>query len=333
MPDFEKPEFHYDYNLDDELGKIKKHQTHRGIPEKSDHILLLATWNIANLGTQKRRDKDLRLIAEIIRPFDLIAIQEVKDDYRQFHKVVEYLGNPFQCIFTDRAGNDERLAFIYDKERVQPRELVGELVILPRERPKLTFNTKRGKIKEKFQGFNRNPFLASWQAGKFTFTLVNVHIYYGAGSGKKFRRRVLEVYALARWAHKRVTERREFTYDPDIILIGDFNVPKLDHKDRVLKRLKQFGMAVADYSTRMGTNLEGVNHYDQIAFLPSETAENYKAQVGVFDFDKVLFSDLWKQTQPPNPKRTEADFRSYVRYYISDHRLLWASFDTTKDND
>ena len=38
--------------------------------------------------------------------------------------------------------------------------------------------------------------------------------------------------------------------------------------------------------------------------------------MGVFDFDMALFRDLWES-------RSQAEYRAYVRYYISDHRSLW----------
>lgn len=129
MPDFPKPDFPYAYDVDTELKRIRQHQAHRQIPSKQRGRLLLATWNIANLGTQQRRNSDLGLIAEIIRPFGLIAIQEVRDNYRDLKTIMGYLGNQFTAIFTDAAGNDERLAFIYDTSRVQHRELIGELVV------------------------------------------------------------------------------------------------------------------------------------------------------------------------------------------------------------
>jgi hypothetical protein len=41
---------------------------------------------------------------------------------------------------------------------------------------------------------------------------------------------------------------------------------------------------------------------------------------GVFDIDGAVFRDLWG-----NGTKAEASkFRSYVRYYLSDHRPLWA---------
>lgn len=38
--------------------------------------------------------------------------------------------------------------------------------------------------------------------------------------------------------------------------------------------------------------------------------------VGVFDFDAVVFRDLWERG---DRKR----FNAYLRYYLSDHRMMW----------
>jgi hypothetical protein len=37
------------------------------------------------------------------------------------------------------------------------------------------------------------------------------------------------------------------------------------------------------------------------------------------DFDTVLFRELWENSR-------ETTFRAFVRYYLSDHRLLWTEF-------
>jgi hypothetical protein len=52
-------------------------------PARSRHIpavgqaghVLIATWNIANLGVHKRRTSDHRVIAEILSWFELVAVQ------------------------------------------------------------------------------------------------------------------------------------------------------------------------------------------------------------------------------------------------------------------
>jgi len=38
----------------------------------------------------------------------------------------------------------------------------------------------------------------------------------------------------------------------------------------------------------------------------------------VLDFDGALFADLFQ--------KNEEQFFEYMRYYISDHRVLWAEF-------
>lgn len=89
---------------------------------------------------------------------------------------------------------------------------------------------------------------------------------------------------------------------------------------RLWNELKQKGMEFPDQhlSAVGGSNLVGRKHYDQVAFFPGETAE--LEQVDVFDFDNAIFRGLWE-------RRTEKQFLAYVRYYVSDHRPLWAEFD------
>ena len=323
MPAIKHPGFEFPYSVNREIGALKRHRRHRKIPDKNDKTILLASWNLCNLGDpkQERSEDDLELTSEMLRPFDLIAVQEIKEDFRPFEAVVNNLGADFDYVMTDRAGNNERLAIIYDKRRVERLQLAAELVILGRERPTLTFKVSGKKLKQKFPGFNRNPYLCAFRADSFDFTLANVHIYYGAKSGAKFRRRVLEVYALARWAHRRVTKFGETTFDRDIILIGDFNVPKLAPDDKVARALRKFGMQTTLHSSFEGTNLSGRDQFDQIAFHPGETKRRFTGKSGVFDFDKAIFRGLWGT-------RSKAKFHNYVRYHISDHRLIWSQWRT-----
>jgi hypothetical protein len=60
---------------------------------------------------------------------------------------------------------------------------------------------------------------------------------------------------------------------------------------------------------------------DLSVHFPGDTKDDYTGRSGVIDFDGALFRDLWQA-------RTEKDFRAYVRYYMSDHRPLWAEFKT-----
>ncbi|MEA2361322.1 MAG: hypothetical protein QOD71_467 [Thermoleophilaceae bacterium] len=68
--------------------------------------------------------------------------------------------------------------------------------------------------------------------------------------------------------------------------------------------------------TQIGTAVRSENHYDHLLFFPTATEADLE-QVGVFDFDAVIFHDLW-QSKTPN------EFNDYVIWAISDHRPLWA---------
>jgi len=325
MPAKEHPGFEFDYDIDVELQRIRAHQLHRGIPQKRHDNMLLASWNLCNLGdpAQIRRVNDLLIMAEILRPFDLIAVQEIKDDHNQFRGLVRLLGNEFDYMITDKAGNDERLGFIYNKSRVTRMQLAGELVLAQFERSSPKVRIKNKKYKMLFTGFNRNPYLAAFRSRQFVFTLANVHILFGSDT-LGFRRRIGEVYALAKWAHERVTAKYDRTFDHDIILIGDFNIPQLKKTDPVGKQLIRYGMQSTNYGSFVGTNLSGRAQYDQIAFHPQHTQDKFTGMSGIFDFDKVIFRDIWDTY-------VLESFTDYVAYHISDHRLIWSEWRNAND--
>ena len=79
MPPLPKPAFPYGYDIVEEIGALREYRDTRpgrAIPSKAPDRLLLAIWNVANLGVHERREEDHRLIAEIVGWFDLIAPQE-----------------------------------------------------------------------------------------------------------------------------------------------------------------------------------------------------------------------------------------------------------------
>jgi hypothetical protein len=134
MPSFAKPSFTFDYDADAERAALRNWrdtQPGRAIPAKDDNRLLLATWNIANLGAQDRGPKDYALLAEVVSWFDLVAVQEVKNNRRGLDGLMAALPASWRTVYSDAAGNDERMTFVYDSEKVKPRELTGEVAVAP----------------------------------------------------------------------------------------------------------------------------------------------------------------------------------------------------------
>ena len=311
-----KPDFPYELDFTAELEHIQDHQIHRKIPAATDTNLLIATWNLTNFGVQERENDHLEIMAEIIKPFDVVAIQEVADDLGHFETLVSTLGSDWDTIYTDIAGNQERLGYLFNRKRIVPTGLAAELAMRGYERRRITIQVGDVEEEQEFEGFNRNPFIVSFIAKQFEFTIVNVHLYW-----TNFTLRMLEAKALTKWAKSRVN--KQFPPHNDIILIGDFNMPRVEEGDEIYDLLREGGIEFPKYDTELiGSNLAGDKHYDQIAFFPSRTEEDFTDRIGVFDFDKVLFPDLWDDEDREKQKQ----FYQYVRYYMADHRPLWAEF-------
>jgi endonuclease/exonuclease/phosphatase family metal-dependent hydrolase len=316
VPPFPKPSFSYSYELPAQLEALRRYRDikpGRAIPPKAQDRLLLATWNIANLGVQERRGSDHRLLAEILSWFDLAAIQESNDNPQGIRGIQSQLPDYYRLLFSDAAGNNERLTFLYDSRRVEQLEEVGELAIPPSD---LRYIKLSGS-EQRFEGFDRNPYLGLFQAGSFTFQLANVHLYWGSDSAIAMNRRRLETFAVARWADLR--RRSPYASTPNILTLGDFNLPKSEPGDPIYDELTSRGLQLPRHSTQIGSSIAEVAHYDQIAFFPGPTQDQFTGNSGVFDYDGALFRTLYRN-------RGQKDFLAYCRYYVSDHRPLWAEF-------
>jgi hypothetical protein len=141
MPPFPRPSFDSAYHIGSQINALHTYRDTkpgRAIPAKNPNRLLVASWNIANLGVQERQDRDYRLLAEMVSWFDLVAIQEVNDNLSGLRGIMAQLasmpgGGSWRALLSDEAGNNERLAYIYDASKVSLREKVGEIAIPPSE--------------------------------------------------------------------------------------------------------------------------------------------------------------------------------------------------------
>ena len=297
-------------------------QLKREVPPKSARdTLLIASWNIRDFGKsgfnpRPRLRETYYYIAEIMSAFDVIAVQEI-GDLDEFDELIRLMDGKWEYIISDltegASGNGERLAFVYDTNRVFTRNVVGE-VVLPAHREiggdaetvKLPAGSKietkddvidldeddklylpEGQKLIDRKQFARTPFLVALQAGWFKFTLCTAHIYYGATSGPKYERRVKELAALAKFFKDRQKKNNE-----NYIILGDFNV--VDGEDATMQALKDNGFTVPEQLWDLKTNMLGTAAYDQIAFRVEEKELEIPqfddhASAGVFNcFENVL---------------------------------------------
>ena len=51
---------------------------------------------------QERRDKDYRILAELISWFDIVALQEVNDDLTGLRGIEQHLPASYRAVFSDK---------------------------------------------------------------------------------------------------------------------------------------------------------------------------------------------------------------------------------------
>ena len=196
-------------------------------PKQLDRNLLIATWNIRGFGDltrswmskegdSPRRDlHSVHCIAEILRRFDVIAIQEVKSNIRALRDTLKILGDEWSMILTDvnqgSAGNGERMAYLFDTRRVNLSGLAGELVVPDEWRSGVSKNVMQ-------EQFVRSPYAVSFRSKHQTFILVTLHVLYG----KKSSDRVKELKGIAQWLSSWAKDIN--AYHQNLIILGDFNI-------------------------------------------------------------------------------------------------------------
>lgn len=298
--------------------------------------LLLGTWNLRNFDDNRffhgrRTQEDFYYIAEVLSRFDVIAVQEICEDLDPLDKVMDILGRNYRYIISDltegSGGNKERLAFVYDQDKVNFRGVTGELV-LPDNMQIIDGEGDDAKRRQ----FSRTPFMCAFQSGWFKFVFTTVHIYFGSDSGPKYKRRVKEIKSVAKFLSKRADRDVNKKDLGSHILVGDFNI-KFEGSDGD-EALTGEGFEV--FRNRKGSNKDQTKFYDQISFKSKKNrvrlAKDDSHDVLQFfdtiyrprDFD--TYRDLLLETVQDKLKRFEREKKS------AEGRLARATTDKSKDN-
>ncbi|MGU3500896.1 endonuclease/exonuclease/phosphatase family protein [Mycobacterium sp. C31M] len=341
------------------MSPIRKH--------RSDDSLLLATWNIRDFDGNgfkfgPRKDESFYYIAEVISTFDLVAVQEINRSLEPLRRVMDILGGGWDYIVTDAtegvSGNDERMAFLFNKDKVFFRKIAGEVVLpqsktivapkdakrAPKERPEIEGNGQ----------FARTPFLVAFQSGWFKFSLCTVHIYYGEDSGDKLKRRIQEIEKLVAFFADR--QDREIEADKlaaktagraysrveaeNYILLGDFNVISPEHA--TAHALRKRGFSIPDKIDGDQVREDGAHYYDQIAVRVQD--KRFEVETGgMFDvYDHVFRDDQLdayrgdikaaRDGGATNDRGDDDDELEYYQFWrtfqMSDHSPLWVKIKT-----
>lgn len=313
-----------------------------GPPPRSLQTLLLASWNIREFDSVTwgaRIPETYAYMAEIIDRFDLVAVQEVRDDLAALEKLRGRLGRHWQYLVSDttegKAGNHERLAFLYDSRKVQFLGMAGELVLPP---------VKVGTKEVPAAQVARTPLMAAFQVGWTKFVLATVHILYGPSTAEPVAR-VEEIKQVATFLRRR-TERAS---EPvrNIILLGDFNI--FSASDATMRAITEDGDFTIPEGIQSipGSNVPKDKKYDQIAYRARQGRFEATGNSGVFDFYETVFKTDEGKTYRPyidayikarhaagklSPKKPATDkaaqtqYNTWRTYQMSDHLPLWTEF-------
>lgn len=252
-------------------------------PEVLESDIRIATWNLRKFS--ERGEPDLVMIAKLIREneFDLVALQEVQQQGQAAQRLRRQLNEPWRIEISEPAGDHERFAYLYRADKI---ELLGA--------PRLLSGAEAAI-------FARRPYIASFRAGAFDFTLITVH-----SSFTNVERRRAETEALARYADALATAGPE----RDIIILGDLN------EQRSRPNLHYFTARGWRAVNDQPTNLGSTEVYDNLLLHPVHTRE-WTRRVGVVRFDETHYGN--------DDKRAADD--------VSDHRPVWADFATAGPDD
>jgi endonuclease/exonuclease/phosphatase family metal-dependent hydrolase len=298
------------------LLALKKRIDAAKIPSsKLDETINVAIWNIREFGKSQRTDAAIHYIAEILGQFDLVALVELRNALSDLGRVLPILGPSWDVVYSDwiedDGGNGERTAFLYDRRAVTFNGLAAE-VDAPRDKSATEYLAK--------QSFWRAPYLCSFRAGNFDFLALATHTRWG----DSLKGRQAELQMLADWVDVRVKSKS--VEDRDIIVMGDFNIPKIN--DKLFNALTSRGLQIPDALVNLksgdqalaGSNLGKDARYDQILHLPT-MKQRFSNAGGTLDF--FLSDDRIKELFP-----TENYTREKFSHQLSDHFPVWVQIMT-----
>jgi hypothetical protein len=289
-------------------------------PRRTDHNVIVGTWNIRsfgrvhpsweeNPGSPKRNLRALASIAEIIRRFDVVAVQEVRRDTSGLRLLLDgFLGPHWGLMLSDvsagERGNTERLAYLFDTRRVTPSGLAGEIVLPP------------APSGDPVEQFDRTPYIVGFRAGTERFALLTAHIRYGRTPAD----RLGELRALAAHVALEIRDRARFAgaEEANLIVLGDFNIDRRQG-DPLFDAFVGTGLvvppALRDLRTTYGTQAK---HYDQIAWFMGDFDLLSEGRAGKVDFVGAVYPEL---------SPLQMSFR------VSDHFPLWVEFLTDRSTE
>lgn len=264
---------------------------------RNSNAIRVASFNIQVFGQAKmNKPHVMNVLAEVVRRFDVVAIQEIRslDDtlLPNFIALINSTGRKYDFVVGKREGrtsSKEQYAFVFDTASLEVDRTavysVGDPDSLFHRPPMVAWFRVRGPAEDQ----------------AFTFKLVNLH----TDPDKVDLER--ELGYLDDVLH---AVRREGAADPgadedDVILLGDFNTD--DRHLGPLGKVSNITWAISGTPT----NVRGTKQYDNIVFKRWTTTE-FTGKSGVLEL------------------QSEFKLSPEQALEVSDHQPVWAEFTLTE---
>ncbi len=246
-----------------------------------DLKLRIGSFNIQTFGTTKAEDIEImEVLVATACNFDILAIQELRDSsdivLNSYLEKINEACPQYQAIKSEPLGRTtykENYAFIYNTEKVSLIESV--------------------QFSDNEDVFEREPFLARFNAHGSDFFLLNVHIDPDEAESEIFALQAITLQF-----------QEMLGQDAKIIVLGDLNADCSYFDEEKLEGLGFYSIIQNEEDTTTGnTNCT----YDRILITPA-LAGLFSGNAGVYRIDE------------------EFDFDSNFMGEISDHYPVWAEF-------
>lgn len=246
-----------------------------GLVPFDNRALLIGSFNIQVFGTAKLSRPDVvPLLVEIVRRFDLVAIQELRASDQgvmdQFLQLINQSGGTYRYVVGERLGTSsskEQYAYVYDAAKLR----VTHQPTTVRDTPSVMM---RPPLATRFQCIE----LPEGQG--FTFTLLNVHT-----TPDEADRDIKAIESVV------ATTRQLLPMEDDIIVLGDFNASTSQ-----IARVRWFATQAAAIPDQWMTNTRQTKNYDNLVFDGRSTIE-YTGRSGVFNFQQLYQLSLEQALQ------------------------------------
>ena len=257
--------------------------------ESAGGTIRIASFNIQVFGDSKAsKPHVMNLLAEVVRRFDVVAIQEIRSKNQQllpsFVELVNATGRHYDYVIGRREGrtvSKEQYAFVFDTASIE---------------------IDRGatySVEDPSDLLHRPPLVSAFRARgpptdqAFTFSLINIHTDPDETTQ--------ELNALDDVFRAVLGDGRG---EDDVILLGDLNVD-----DENLGQLGEVS-GVAWMISGVATNTRGTKLYDNIVYRPQSTTE-FTGRAGVFDLMREFNLTMQQALQVSDHLPIWAEFSAY----------------------